>query len=46
MLRIMFAGMADEALLASQRVTSRRLTEAEFQFRFQTAQSALEDILK
>jgi uncharacterized protein (TIGR01777 family) len=45
-LRIIFAEMADEVLLASQRVISKRLKEAEFQFRFPTVQSAISDILK
>jgi uncharacterized protein (TIGR01777 family) len=44
-LKIAFGQMGEEAVLASQRVLPRRLTEAGFQFRFPTIEQALASAL-
>jgi uncharacterized protein (TIGR01777 family) len=44
-LKIAFGQMGEEAVLASQRVLPRRLTEAGFQFRFPTIEPALASAL-
>jgi len=45
-LRVVFGEMADQTLLTSQRVVSKRLREAEYQFLFPDLKLALEDLLK
>lgn len=45
-LRLIFGELADEMLLAGQRVSPKKLEAAGFTFRFPTAASALADILR
>jgi uncharacterized protein (TIGR01777 family) len=44
--RLIFGQMADEVLLAGQRVIPKRLSEAGFQFRYPDLQAALEAIIR
>jgi uncharacterized protein len=44
-LRLLFGEMADTALLASQRILPRRLTESGYQFRYPDLEAALRHVL-
>jgi len=44
--RLLFGEMADALLLSSARVIPKKLVEANYKFKHDTLQSALEDILK
>jgi uncharacterized protein (TIGR01777 family) len=44
-LRLMLGDMADELLLASQRVTPKKLLDAGYEFRYRDVESALEQVI-